>query len=157
MQHTFFVYFFAVVLHDYNVKLPETFLLRKCCTCSRLLFFFTAAHFLLTLVTASISYLVTAPTKFSCCSSTKKMSPLFFNLSLYIYFALFYRWVSLACLFFSFSLSFSCSIFQICGHAVNNLENTDTETISAFRFRLYRPFSFLCFTKRGWLCDFPPK
>ena len=24
MQHTFFVHFFAVVLHDYNVKLPET-------------------------------------------------------------------------------------------------------------------------------------
>ena len=23
-QHTFFVHFFAVVLHDYNVKLPET-------------------------------------------------------------------------------------------------------------------------------------
>ena len=33
---------------------------------------------------------------------------------------------------FSFSLSFSCSIFQICGY-----DNTDTETISAFRFRLY--------------------
>ena len=26
-QHTFFVHFFAVVLHDYNVKLPETSLL----------------------------------------------------------------------------------------------------------------------------------
>ena len=24
MQSTFFVHFFAVVLHDYNVKLPET-------------------------------------------------------------------------------------------------------------------------------------
>ena len=24
VQHTFFVHFFAVVLHDYNVKLPET-------------------------------------------------------------------------------------------------------------------------------------
>ena len=24
LQHTFFVHFFAVVLHDYNVKLPET-------------------------------------------------------------------------------------------------------------------------------------
>ena len=23
-QHTFFVYFFAVVLHNHNVKLPET-------------------------------------------------------------------------------------------------------------------------------------
>ena len=24
VQHTFFAYFFAVVLHDYNVELPET-------------------------------------------------------------------------------------------------------------------------------------
>ena len=24
VQHTFFVHFFAVILHDYNVKLPET-------------------------------------------------------------------------------------------------------------------------------------
>ena len=42
---------------------------------------------------------------------------------------------------FSFSLSFSCSTFQICGHdnysKLNNLDNTDTQTISAFRFRLY--------------------
>ena len=50
-QHTFFVHFFAVVLHDYNVKLPETsslhVLWRKCraslYSCS--FFFFTAARF----------------------------------------------------------------------------------------------------------------
>ena len=24
VQHTFFVHFFAAILHDYNVKLPET-------------------------------------------------------------------------------------------------------------------------------------
>ena len=37
-----------------------------------------------------------------------------------------------------FSLSFSCSIFQICGHEnkskLNTLDNTDTETISALLF-----------------------
>ena len=42
---------------------------------------------------------------------------------------------------FFFSLSFSCSIFQICEHEnlskLNTLDNTDTETIPAFRFRLY--------------------
>ena len=42
---------------------------------------------------------------------------------------------------FSFSLSFSCTIFQICGHDSlakrNTLDNTDTEKISDFRFRLY--------------------
>ena len=47
VQHTFFVHFFAVVLHDFNVKLPETswlhVLWRKC----RVLvhFFFTVVHF----------------------------------------------------------------------------------------------------------------
>ena len=39
---------------------------------------------------------------------------------------------------FSFSLSFSCSIFQICGHdnlcKLNTLDNTDTEKNSAFVF-----------------------
>ena len=41
-------------------------------------FFFTAAHFHLVLVAASISHFLTAATKFSCCSSNKKMSPLSF-------------------------------------------------------------------------------
>ena len=44
MQHTFFVHFFAVVLHDYNEKLPETswlhVLWRECRTCSCSVFFF---------------------------------------------------------------------------------------------------------------------
>ena len=43
VQHNFYVHFFAVVLHDYNVKLPETSQLhgfqRKCRTCSRSLIF----------------------------------------------------------------------------------------------------------------------
>ena len=29
VQHTFLVHFFAIVLHDYNVKLPEKFLWRN--------------------------------------------------------------------------------------------------------------------------------
>ena len=69
MQHTFFVHFFAVVLHDYNAKLPETFfyggnVVRVLVHFSH----FTAAHFLLALVAASSSQFVTATTKFSCCS-----------------------------------------------------------------------------------------
>ena len=115
VQLTFFVHFFAVVLHDYNVKLPKTFLWRKCRARSRSLFF-TAAHFLLALVAASISHFVTAATKFSCCSSNKKMSPLFFisrSRSLSPFFSLSFAGLPPT---FSFSLSFSCSIFQICGH-----------------------------------------
>ena len=111
-------------------------------------FFFTAAHFHLALVAASISHFVTAATKFSCCSSNKKMSPLFFisrSRSLSPFFSLSFAGLPPT---FSFSLSFSCSIFQICGHdnysELNTLENTDTETISAFRL-----LSCLCFT-RTW-------
>ena len=44
VEHTFFVHFFAVVLHDYNVKLPEAswlhVLWRKCRPCSYSLFFY---------------------------------------------------------------------------------------------------------------------
>ena len=79
-------------------------------------FFFTAAHFHLALVAASISHFVTAATKFSCCSSNKKMSPLFFisrSRSLSPFFSLSFAGLPPT---FSFSLSFSCSIFQICGH-----------------------------------------
>ena len=60
-------------------------------------------------------------------------------------------------LFFSLALIFTLH----CGHdnlsTLNNLDNTDTETISAFRFRLYWLFNCACFTRRGWLCNFPPK
>ena len=78
--------------------------------------FFTATHFHLALVAASISHFVTAATKFSCCSSNKKMSPLFFisrSRSLSPFFSLSFAGLPPT---FSFSLSFSCSIFQICGH-----------------------------------------
>ena len=101
--------------------------------------FFTTAHFHFALVAASISHFVTAATTFSCCSSNQKNCLHRFFIS---------RSKSLSSLSFagvpptfSFSLSFSCSIFQICGHdnlsKLNTLDNTDTETISAFRFRLY--------------------
>ena len=67
---------------------------------------------------ASFSYFVTAATKFWCCSSNKKKCLLrFFSLALDLS-RPFSRWPSLACsLTFSFSLSFSCSVFQICRHA----------------------------------------
>ena len=76
-------------------------------------FFFTAAHFHLGLVAASISHFATAATKFSCCPSNRKMSPLFFisrSRSLSPFFSLSFAGLPPT---FSFSLSFSCSIFQI--------------------------------------------
>ena len=54
-----------------------------------------------------------------------------------------FHWPVAYFFFFSFSIS--------------NIDNRDTETISAFSFRLYWLFTCLCFTRRGWLCDFPHK
>ena len=75
----------------------------------------------------------------------------------------FSRWASLACRLLSLFLCLSLALYSkfvdmtIYLSHVNNLDNTDTETISAFRFRLYWLFSCLCFTRCGWLCDFLPK
>ena len=113
---------------------------------------FAAAHFHIALVAARISHFLTAATKFSCCFSNKNESSLFFisrSRSLLPFFSLSFAGLPPT---FSFSLSFSSSIFQIYGH-----DDTDAETISAFRFRLDWLFSRLCFTRHRWLCDFPPK
>ena len=61
-------------------------------------FFFTAVHFHLALVAASISHFVTADTKFSCSSSNNKMSPLSF------FFFLGFAGLPLIFSFFSFFL-----------------------------------------------------
>ena len=97
-------------------------------------FFFTAAHFQLALVAARISHFLTAATKFFMSFFQLKMFPLFFisrSSSLSLSFSLSFAGLSTT---FSLSLSFPFSIFQICGQLI---DNTDTETISAFRFRLY--------------------
>ena len=79
VQHTFFVHFFAHVLHHYNVKLPEAswlhVLWRKCRTCSCSLFFPLSLIF--TQVAASISHFVTAATKFHVVPPTKNVSFVF--------------------------------------------------------------------------------
>ena len=116
VQHTFFVHFFAVVLHYYNVKLPETFSWRKCRTCSRSLCFSLPLIFFLHWWPLALSPLLQ---NFHVILPTKKyllcffFSLFFFYLQLQISVALFlveFRWPA------TFSLSFSCSIFQICGH-----------------------------------------
>ena len=81
---------------------------------SQVFSFFTAAHFHLALVPASISDF--SLQNFSCRSSNKKISPLFFvsrSRSLSPFFFLSFAGLPPT---FSFSLCYSCSIFQICGH-----------------------------------------
>ena len=127
--------------HDYNVKLPEISLEE--------MFLFTFFHCrsfspCIWLVVASISYNVTATTKFSCCSSNKKMSlflPLFIDVG-----RPFSLWASLACRLLSLFLCLSLALYS-----------TNPEIISAFRFRLYWLFSCLCFTRLRWLCYISPK
>ena len=86
VQHTFFVHFFAIVLHDCKMKLPDTsyklhVLWRKCQTCSRSLFFQCCSFSPCILVAASISRFVTVATRFSCRSSNKKCLLCFFIIS----------------------------------------------------------------------------
>ena len=84
VQHPVFVHFFAVVLHDYNVKLPGTSFFNSYTfyggNVVRVIvhLFFTAAHFHHALVASSTCHCLTTATKFSCCSPNQKMSPLFF-------------------------------------------------------------------------------
>ena len=121
MQHTLFVHFFAVVLHDYNVKLPETsklhVLWRKCRTCSRSHFFWLPPIFILHWWPLVFLILSQPLQNFHAVLPTKKMCPSLFSSrsrSLSPFLSLSFAGLQPD---FLFSLSFSCSIFQICGHA----------------------------------------
>ena len=121
--------------------------------------FFTAAHFHLALVVASISYFLTAATKLSCCSLsclvTKKCLLCCLSLALYLC-RPFSRWASVACRLLSLFLCLSLALFSnFLGMTIqliqafklrlivmaknlekyyNTSDNTDTETISASVF-----------------------
>ena len=81
---------------------------------------------------------------------------LFLALALYRSFP---RWVSLACRLLSPFLCLSLSLYsKFVGMAINlSLILWQHGWRNNFRFRLYWLFSFLCFTRCGWLCDFKPK
>ena len=117
VQHTFFVHFFAVVLHDYvyNMKLPETFFMGEMSYVFS--FTFLPLQLIFSLHWWPLAFLIlSAPLQnFHVVLPTKKCLLCFLSLALDLC-CPFSRWVSLACRFFSFSLSLSCSIFQICGH-----------------------------------------
>ena len=117
-QHTCFLHFFTVVLHDYNVKLPEVTRFSE-----EMSYMFSFTSFSLSLIfTLGGRYL------FPFCHRRYKMFMLFFqpkNVSFVFFFFIFNsRSLSFFCSLgfpglpptFPFSLSFSFSIFQICGH-----------------------------------------
>ena len=118
-------------------------------------FFFTVAHFHLALVAASI---LTPLQNFHVVLPTKKC--LLFFLSLLIYVALFLvelGWPAAYFLFFSVFPFLHIPNLWTWQLKPNTLDNTDPETISAFRFCLYWLFSCLCFTRLCDFRDFPPK
>ena len=93
MQHTFFVLFFAVFLHDHNLKLPKTsqlhVLQRKCRTCCCSLFFTCSFSPWWLLGFVIFSSLL----KFSCCSSNKQLLN-FCSSSLSLFFSLSFAFLS---------------------------------------------------------------
>ena len=102
VQHSFFVHFFTVVLHDYNGKLSEAswlhVLWKKCCTCSCSLF----VHCRSVSPRWPLAFLIfSPPLQNFMLFLQQKMSPLFFLSRS----GSFSRRASLACrLTFSFSL-----------------------------------------------------
>ena len=122
VQHTFFVHFFVVVLHDYNVKLPETsWLVTR--FMEEITYVFLSTFCSLLLIPFSprwpVAFLIFSPPLQNChVVLPKKMYPLFFisrfsSLSLSV-FSLTSLVSLLLSLFLCLCLSFS--IFQICGH-----------------------------------------
>ena len=126
VQHTFFVHFFAVVLHDYNVKLPETsslhVLWRKCraslYSCS---IFFFSLPFTFTL------HLIGGHQHFSFCCRRYKIFMLFFqqknvsffSLSLQISVTLFLVELHWPAAYFLFFSVFLLLYIPNCGHDNN--------------------------------------
>ena len=110
----FFVYFIAVALHDYNVKLPETSWLHVLCrkhrTCSCSPFFHCRSFS----PWWPLAFLFFSPLlqNFMLFLQQKVSPLLFLSLALAVLLVEL-RWPVLYFLFFSVALSFS--IFQICG------------------------------------------
>ena len=104
------------------------------CSCS--LFFSPSLIF--TLVAANISHFLTAATKFSCWAPTENVSFVFFHLAQAL-FLVELRWpVALLSLFLCPSLSLYSKFVDMTINLslILALDNTYTETFSAFRFRL---------------------
>ena len=111
VQHTFLYISLPLFCTTTSWNLQKLFFMEEMSYVFSFTFFFTAVHFLLALVAASISHFVTTATKFSCFSSTKKMSPLLLSLALDLS-RRFSRWASLACRLSSLFLCLSLALYS---------------------------------------------
>ena len=158
VQHTFFN-----LCHCFARLQRETsqlhVLWRKCRTCSCSLFF-TAAHFHLgDRQHFSFSHHCY---KISCCSFTKKFLLCFLSLALTLCCSFSGR-ASLACHPLSLFLCLSLALYSKFADMTINLSLIPQTTRIQKQFPL-SIFVFIdslvvsiCFTRHGWLCDFPPK
>ena len=116
-QHTFFGTFLCCCFAWLQLETSRNFLVAR--FMEEVSYVFLFLFFLLPLIFTMHwwpSHFATTATKFSCCSSNQKMPILFFvsrSRSLSPFFSLSFAGLLPT---FSFSLSFSCFIFQICGH-----------------------------------------
>ena len=113
----FFVHFFAVVLHDYNFQKRFSYTFLGGNVVLVLVHFFSLT-LIFTLHWWPLSFLIFPHRRykiFMLFFQQKKMSPFFLSrsVSLSPFFSFIFADLLLI---FSISLSFSCSIFQICGH-----------------------------------------
>ena len=141
VQHTLFCTFFCRCFARLQRETSRNFLVTSFIDWNvvRFLVHFFSLLLTFTLHWWPLAFLILSPTLQNChvVLPTKKMSPFFFisrSRSLSPFISLSFGGLPPT---FSFCLSFSCSIFQICG--------------------LYWLFSCLCVTRRGWQCDFPSK
>ena len=116
-------------------------------------FFFAAAHFHFALVAARISHFLPATTEFSCSFSNMKIFLLcFLSLALDL-FCPFSRWASLACRLLSPFLCLSQALYSKFVDMTTQIQKKFPLSV----FVVIDIFRCLCFTRRGWLCHFPPK
>ena len=102
VQHTFYVHFLAVVLHDYNVKLPETSQLHFVSYVFSFTIFFTGHR--------SFLPCIGGRQHFSCCHPRYKNFMLFFPKKISLFFILFNFTFFI---FFYLSLQISVALFIV--------------------------------------------
>ena len=152
MCRTLFLYkhFFAVVFHNYQVKLPETSYNVVTRFMEEMSYVFSFTFFSMALIFTlhwwPLAFLVLSPPlqKFHVVLPTTLTLELCRSFS---------RWASLACRLHSLFPCLSLALYS------KFLDMTIDLSLILYtcRFRLYLLFSCLCITRRGWLCDFPPK
>ena len=124
------------------------------------LFTFFSLPLIFTLIAASNSHFLSAATKFSCCSSSEKCLLCFLSRALALCRS-FSRWAPLACRLLSL---FPCLSPSLNSKFVDMTINLSLVLKTTRIQKQFPPTVFvfirslvLCFTRRRWLCYFPPK